>query len=749
MRKITLLVFLIFVNFFFIFPTKEVSVYASNIGPQADNCSWGEYHMDNTIYVSTDKSSAYNCSGGTNCQDVINAAINAAPLGGTVYLKNGLYIISKPIRIKSNLTLDGDENAIVRLKNHADWKTLNPNKKEQSILDPIIGANAPGGNAVTNNVIIRCFTIDGNKSNNESVNFFNCIGNHKWQYNFSACEVPTYGGDRYHGNGYYTLIKLSGGSNYSVHDMTFKDALNDGVQVNYAHDIKFYNNNIIGMGHEGFWARQSDNIEVYENSFMIQASDGVRGDDSSNYIIRDNDFQTIKSSSGKTLDSGAGVQIGIVHPDKHNTYNVQIYGNTFHDIWNGGIWLSSSALSMHGGDWPVSIHHNIFKRNGLSTNPQVGATGGIIAASGAKGIIYNNVFDGNYGAGINAKGPGLRIINNIIVDSAAGKYNAAGNGAGITGATDVSYNCFYNNLRGDSSRSSDSTNVHDNPLFANQAKGDYHLKSTAGRKSGDSWVKDNQDSPCIDTGYLFSDYSQEPYYNGDRVNIGVYGNTSEASKSPLSMYAMYILTVNNGKGSGSYEEGRRISISANAPRTGQIFDKWTGDTAYLLDAGSADTTVIMPGKTISLSANYKDVTRTYSLAVTKGTGSGSYVRGQKVTIVADNPIYGLEFSKWTGNTAYISSATSSKATVTMPALAIRLTARYKVAHSYLTVKYGSGSGTYYVKQKVTITAKAAPSGKIFDKWTGDTAHVSSITSPKTTVTIPYESITLIATYRKK
>jgi hypothetical protein len=738
MRKITLSTFLVFVSLFFIFPGGKVSADTSNIGPQAGNCSWGKYDMDNTVYVSTDGSSAYDCSGGTNCQDAINAAINAAPRGGTVYLKNGLYAISKPIRIKSNLTIDGDQNAVVQLKDHADWKTLNPTENAQSILDPIIGANAPGGNAATNNVTVKCFTIDGNKRNNESTAFYSCIGNHQWQYNFANCETPAYGGDRYHGNGYYTLIKLSSGSNYSVHDMTFKDALSDGVQVNYAHGIKFYNNNVIGMGHEGFWARQSDGIEVYKNSFVVQASDGVRSDDSSDYIIHDNDFQTIKDSNGKTLDSSAGVQIGLVHPDKHQTYNVQIYGNVFHDIWNGGVWLSSGTLSMHGTDWPVSIHHNIFEGNGLSTNPQVGATGGIIAASGADGIVYNNVFDGNYGAGINALGSGLRVVNNIIVGSAAGKYSSAGNGVGVAGAADVTYNCFYNNFGGDGSGSSDSTNVHGDPLFANHAAGDYHLQSTAGRWNGSSWVEDNQDSPCIDAGYPLSD--------GNIIDIGVYGNTSEASKSSLSTYA---LTIESGTGTGSYEKGSKISISANATQSGQVFNEWTGDTAYIIDANSATTTVTMPDKAINLSANYKDMTETYSLAISNGNGSGSYTYGKTINIAADAPIYGLEFSKWTGDTAYVSSITSPTATVTMPAQAISLTARYKVSHSYLTVKYGSGSGTCYVKQRVTITANAAPSGKVFYKWTGNTAYISSITSSTATVTMPYESITLTATYRKK
>jgi hypothetical protein len=63
--------------------------------------------------------------------------------------------------------------------------------------------------------------------------------------------------------------------------------------------------------------------------------------------------------------------------------------------------------------------------------------------------------------------------------------------------------------------------------------GDYHLKSQAGRWDpvGEIWVHDDVTSPCIDAGNPASAFEQEPAPNGGRINIGVYGNTPEASKS--------------------------------------------------------------------------------------------------------------------------------------------------------------------------------------------------------------------------
>lgn len=71
------------------------------------------------------------------------------------------------------------------------------------------------------------------------------------------------------------------------------------------------------------------------------------------------------------------------------------------------------------------------------------------------------------------------------------------------------------------------------PLFAGVAEDDYHLQSTAGRWSRvqQAWVTDPADSPAIDAGDTLADYSFEPFYNGSRLNLGVYGNTAEASKS--------------------------------------------------------------------------------------------------------------------------------------------------------------------------------------------------------------------------
>ena len=71
--------------------------------------------------------------------------------------------------------------------------------------------------------------------------------------------------------------------------------------------------------------------------------------------------------------------------------------------------------------------------------------------------------------------------------------------------------------------------------------GDYHLKSEAGRfdPNSEMWIMDTVTSPCIDSGDSNSPVAFEPNPNGTIINMGAYGGTTEASKSPSGLHAKY------------------------------------------------------------------------------------------------------------------------------------------------------------------------------------------------------------------
>jgi hypothetical protein len=134
---------------------------------------------------------------------------------------------------------------------------------------------------------------------------------------------------------------------------------------------------------------------------------------------------------------------------------------------------------------------------------------------------------------------GYRTIvrNNIIVDTQKRTKNPSGTGYAVinylpeTHTIILENNCLYNNAGGNYINASSTTDIYADPLFADQKKHDYHLKSKVGRWDGNNWVTDNISSPCIGAGYPFSDYSNEPEPNGNRISIGPDGNTRYASKS--------------------------------------------------------------------------------------------------------------------------------------------------------------------------------------------------------------------------
>ncbi len=65
----------------------------------------------------------------------------------------------------------------------------------------------------------------------------------------------------------------------------------------------------------------------------------------------------------------------------------------------------------------------------------------------------------------------------------------------------------------------------------------------------------------------------------------------------------------------------------------------------------------------------------------------------------------------------------------------------------LTVENGTGDGNYTEGSVKPISADAAPTGKVFDKWTGDVGGVADVNASPTTITIGTAAVTVTATYK--
>jgi hypothetical protein len=64
----------------------------------------------------------------------------------------------------------------------------------------------------------------------------------------------------------------------------------------------------------------------------------------------------------------------------------------------------------------------------------------------------------------------------------------------------------------------------------------------------------------------------------------------------------------------------------------------------------------------------------------------------------------------------------------------------------MSVVNGKPSGSYESGTLVRVVADAAPAGSEFAGWTGDIAILSNPFLPKTTAMIPYQDVTITATY---
>ena len=220
---------------------------------------------------------------------------------------------------------------------------------------------------------------------------------------------------------------------------------------------------------------------------------------------------------------------------------------------------------------------------------------------------------------------------------------------------------------------------------------------------------------------------------------------------------VYDITVTNGTASAptaKYQE--KITVTADDPATGKEFDKWVVSGITLSDEDLAKSTVTfeMPASSVTMEATYKDVV--YQVAVTNGTATPEMAKYQaEVTVTANAPATDMYFDKWEVTGITLSDEDLAKSTLTfqMPAGNVTFTATYLSVTKYeiVVVDGTKDKSPARAGETITITANPAKPGKVFDKWTCETAGVTiefeSATSAKTTFVMPANKITIQAHFR--
>ena len=99
---------------------------------------------------------------------------------------------------------------------------------------------------------------------------------------------------------------------------------------------------------------------------------------------------------------------------------------------------------------------------------------------------------------------------------------------------------------------------------------------------------------------------------------------------------VYALTVTNGSGTGEYEQGATVTITADTATSGQQFKEWevVSGTITLADSMRETTTFTMPAEAVSVKANYEVIPVTeYTITSTTGA-NGSISPSGTVKVVS-------------------------------------------------------------------------------------------------------------------
>ena len=269
-------------------------------------------------------------------------------------------------------------------------------------------------------------------------------------------------------------------------------------------------------------------------------------------------------------------------------------------------------------------------------------------------------------------------------------------------------------------------------------------------------------------------FSILPSPNGD-LYAGGYQSMAGGLISPyISKWnhsaTSHTLTVSSGSGSGSYSAGASVKIEA-AHIDGQVFDKWTGDVAYVKDVSASFTTVAIPAKDISVTASYR--TGMYHDVYFNAGNGGSLeggVKQIKQTVIPGGscapilavPDDGYLFAGWTGSI----TSNENPLVVTNVTEELSITANFVQSGSTATLtmaadpveggstlpSLGEHAGTP-VGKPVPIRATVAD-GYFFNGWiTSEKAIVANqydeatvvILSGDATVTATFSRIVLTAT----
>jgi parallel beta-helix repeat protein len=317
---------------------------------------------------------------------------------------------------------------------------------------------------------------------------------------------------------------------------------------------------------------------------------------------------TVSNADGTSNGQGTGISAGEQTTVKGNIVfgtrtgiavgsgTATVTNNLVHDNFATGILLNTSAASgnvIYGNPVGIEAAAGTTLTNNLLYNNSIKG----ILIHGAGQVINNTVVQ-TAGDAVTIEGAGATVRNNILwakagYDLVLSPNTAQGfhsdyndlytSGTGKVGFWENVARSTLTDWRNASLGDADSFSA--DPLFVNADAADFHEQSTQGSFHGGSLApvldaatglpapgvanetKDAADSPAIDAGDPASSAALEPAPNGAYVNLGAFGNTAQASKSPANY-----LHVTRPNGGEALAAGQTVAIlwTNNTPGVGTV-----------------------------------------------------------------------------------------------------------------------------------------------------------------------------------